>query len=375
MNAPDRRILYVITDLEVGGVPLHLERLATRVRDAGWSPAVTCLSPRGPVADAIEAAGIEVEPLNARGTWDVRCLFRLARVIEARQPALVHSLLFHANIAARLAAAWTSFPVDRLICEIQTIEIERRWHLTVDRWTHHFCGIEIGNSAGVVDHLATRARLPRSMLRLVHGGVDVERIASAAPATRASIGAPPDAFLWLWVGRLDPIKGLDTLIDAIARQQHRSRQHLAIVGDGPERKKIEAQIDARGAGAHVSLLGRRDDVPALLNAADGFAFPSRTEGFPNALLEAMAADLPCVASDIPACRELIEHGVSGWLVPPNDVEAWLSGLQHVVDHADEASRAGTSAGLRVREHFTLRECVARYCALYDERMTRPLYHL
>lgn len=376
-------VLYVITDLEVGGVPLHLSRLAPGVAARGWNVAVACLAPRGPVAGRLEASGVAVIPLNARGAWDARCVLRLASVIETVRPTIVHSLLFHANVAARLACAWIAYPASRVVCEIQTVEIERRWHLWADRATFHLCAVEVGNSAGVIDHLSTVAGLPRDRLRLIEGGADVDRILNARPTARADIGVPDDAFIWLWTGRLDRIKGLDTLIDAFARVTHDDpTSRLILVGDGPERTRIAERIRDHKLDRVVRLVGTRDDVPSLLRAADAFVFPSRTEGFPNALLEAMVAGLPCLASDIPGCRALIAHGVTGRLLPVDDVAAWhvaMCALHRRTPHtasigcaptsssaSTDPSKFGAAAAQFAAQRFSIGVTVEKVLTLYAE---------
>jgi glycosyltransferase involved in cell wall biosynthesis len=358
-------VLYVITDLEIGGVPLHLARLAPAVAAHGWNVAVACLAKRGPVADRIEARGVRVFPLNAAGRWDARCIARLARVIDARRPTIVHSLLFHANLAARVAAAWVAYPASRVVSEIQTVEIERRWHLWLDRRTFHLCAIEIGNSEGVIEHLAWAGGLPRDRLKLIEGGADIDRIVGAKPVSRAEIGVPEDAFVWLWTGRLDPIKGLDGLIDAFAdvtRDDPASR--LVLVGDGPERRRIDRQVRERKLGRAVRLLGMRDDVPSLLRSADAFVFPSRTEGFPNALLEAMVAGLPCLASDISGCRALIADGITGRLLPVDDRRAWSEAMVRLRDDAALRGRLGASAAESTRHRYSVGACVERTLTQY-----------
>lgn len=365
MNDPQPSVLYVITDLEMGGVPLHLARLAPAVAARGCDVAVACLAKRGPVADRLEAGGVPVIALNAAGRWDARCIFGLAGLIDTTRPMIVHSVLFHANLAARLAAAWVAYPANRVVSEIQTVEIERRWHLWADRATFHLCAIEIGNSAGVIEHLASAGGLPRDRLKLIEGGADIDRIVGAKPVSRAEIGVSEDAFLWLWTGRLDPIKGLDGLIDAfadVARDDPVSR--LVLVGDGPERLGIERQIRERKLDRAVRMLGMRDDVPSLLGSADAFLFPSRTEGFPNALLEAMVAGLPCLASDISGCRALIADGDTGRLLPVDDRRAWRDAMIELRNDAALRRRLGAAAAKSTRHRYSVDVCVERTLTQY-----------
>lgn len=370
MKSP--RILYVITDLEVGGVPLHLLRLARHVRDAGSSVIVTSLRGIGPVGERMMDAGIEVRACNACCSADWRVFERLAAIIRDESPDLVHSLLFHANNAARAAAILAGFPRSRLICEIQTVEIERRWHLTVDRFTHRFSAVTVGNSPSVIEHLHTRAGIPRSRLRVIPGGVDAESIRAATPLARNELGVRDDEALLLWVGRLDPIKGLDVLISAVGRLRTRVPVRLLLAGDGPLRRDVECQIASLSLGDVVRLLGRRDDVPRLLKSADVFVFPSRTEGMPNALLEAMLASLPVVTANVPGCRDVVAHERTGLLVPPDDPAALAAAVDRLLTDASLCRRLGDSACHFVNQHHTLPATASACQALYAQVLGRTI---
>lgn len=365
------RILYVITDLEVGGVPLHLRRLAVAMKARGHEVAVVSLAPAGPVAEMIRGDGIDVESCRGCCGWDARVLVRLARIIERRRPDLVHALLFHANVAARWSSRWAGLSKDRVICEIQTVEVERTWHLRVDRWTHRGCRFTIGNSPSVVEHLAAHARIPRDRLRLVRGGVEDRRLRTTAPIDRASLGLGESDRMLLWVGRLDPVKGLDVLLWAMRGVYGGARTHLFLAGDGPHRRPLAAQIESLGLGDRVHLLGRRDDVASLLKAADVFVFPSRTEGLPNALLEAMAAGCAIVTTDVPGCRDLIIDDGNGLLVPYGDADA----LRHAIDRllTDElrATRLARRAQLDVINEWSITKMFQAYARAYDEALADP----
>lgn len=359
-------ILYVITDLEIGGVPLHLCRLARAMKDRGFRLMVVSLATGGPVAALLRDEGVEVHGCDGRGGWDFRVIGRLSRIIRRVRPTLVHSLLFHANVAARLAARSIGFPADRVICEIQTVEVERRWHLIVDHWTHEECRLTIGNSPSVVEHLAAKAGIPRDRLRLVKGGIDPEPIRLAAAASRAGLGLDSQAGMILWVGRVDPVKGLDTLIDALPLLGRDRPTHLVLAGDGPDRDRLMSRVERLGFTARVHWIGVRDDVASLLKAADVFAFPSRTEGLPNALLEAMAAARPIVTTDVPGCRDLISHEQTGLIVPCGDAYRLAAAIRRLLDDPELACRLGRRASQAVDEKWHAQRMWDDYAAVYAE---------
>lgn len=362
------RILHVITDLNTGGVPLHLLGLASYLRDRGESVSVVSLSPPGPVSGLLAEAGVETRACEAAGAWDWRVVERLASIIHEVQPDILHSLLFHANIAARFAGVLGGFDRRRLICEIQTVEVERPGHLVVDRVTQGMCRWQVGNSPSVINHLALRAGIRRSRLRLIWGGVDAGRIAGAKPVGREALGIPGDAPLLMWVGRLDPVKGLDVLVEAAGIVNRYRPVHLAVVGDGPYRPELTRLIAEQGLPRRVHLLGARNDVPGLLKTGDVFVFPSRTEGLPNALLEAMAAAMPIVTTDVPGCRDLIEAERTGLLVPVDDAAALAAGLERILGNMEFGIRLGRAAAEHVARNLTRQQCFESYHSLYRETL-------
>jgi len=360
------RILYVITDLELGGVPLHLLRLVGAMRRRGFQTAVASLKSEGPVGRMLREQGVQVFACHGRGAWDFRVVGRLRRLIEGQRPDVLHTFLFHANLAGRSAACRAGFSAARVVCEIQTVEVERRWHLLVDRFTHRECRFTIGNSPSVIDHLALHARIPRERLWLVRGGIDPLPYANARALDRRTLGLRADERMVLWVGRLDPVKGLSPLVEAFALLGPKHAAHLFLAGEGPYRAKLEKRIARRGISAKVHLLGTRRDVPALLKAADVFVLPSRTEGLPNALLEAMAAARPIVTTDVPGCRDLIQHERTGLLVPYGDTHALAAALIHLLADRESAARLAAAAGKDVTDRWHLEQTHRSYAEIYEE---------
>lgn len=358
------RILYAITDLQIGGVPLHLYRLARHVRGCGFEVHVTCLSPPGPVSSMLTAAGVSTSACDAASAVDWRVLERLNGIVADFAPDVVHSFLFHANVACRIVSVLGTLPSRRLICEIQTVEVERPWHLTVERFTHRWCRCVVGNSSSVIEHLARHARIEAERLVLVPGGVDPDPIRSAGPSDRHALGLNDADPVLLWVGRLDPVKGLDDLIAAVAIVNQTIPIQVLLVGEGKDRDRLTRLVAERRLADRVHLPGRRRDTANLLHMADLFVFPSLTEGMPNALLEAMAVGLPIVATDVPGNRDLIEGGVSGVLVPAGQPRALADAIAMFLENKRLAQEMGRRASRAVDEQFHVTSTYRRYLDLY-----------
>jgi glycosyltransferase involved in cell wall biosynthesis len=153
----------------------------------------------------------------------------------------------------------------------------------------------------------------------------------------------------LQVGRLAPVKGTNVMLQAwqMARR-HRADARLGLVGDGPERASLEALAHNLGIADSVVFWGNTRDTPAFYSEADLFVLSSLEEGMPNALLEAMASGLACIASDLPGTRGIIDHGRSGLLVPPGDPAALCSAMLQLLGNPDQRNNLGLAARKQVQ---------------------------
>lgn len=177
----------------------------------------------------------------------------------------------------------------------------------------------------------------------------------------------------LGLGRLSEEKGFHTLIEAFARIAGQfPAWHLTIFGEGPERSRLERLIEDRGLTARVHLPGWTTDAAAVLSQADLFVLPSRYEGFPNALLEAMAAGLPCISFDCDSGpREIIRHAMDGMLVPPGNRDELARTLAQLMEDRNLRDRLGTEAR-QVRERFSPAEFYRRWDAVLDDLLISQL---
>lgn len=358
------RVLMLSTDLERGGLPLRLVRLAERLRGTGIEPVVVCLTREGPLSKELRQGGIETFACDAGGRFDLSCLWRLARVVRRYAPDVIHASLFHANIAARLTGR-----VDRprpIITSSVTIEIERAWHRWGEAATIGASDLHVANSRAVARHLVDELGFPEHKVVVVPNGIDFGAIERTQAIGRAELGIDADTFLIVWAGRMDPVKDLATLVAAVERFARTHKATALLLGDGPERGRVVAMIRARGLGGVIRMAGWVECPAAYVKAANCLLFPSRTEGSPNAVLEAMACGCPVVTSDIPACAELVRDGESGLLCRAGDADGFADALLQtaarpvrakVMAQAARAAAAGHDLGRVVRQWVDLYERV------------------
>lgn len=364
------KLTYLITDLKVGGVPLHLYRLANRLPRDLFNMQVISLAGEGPVGIMLRQAGIPVRVCGASSPYHLRALWRLWRFLRADPPDILHAMLFHANIAARVIGPLAGLAIQRILCEIQTVERERPWHLVIDNLSCRLCRQEIGNSPSVIEHLRCQAHIPRSRLHCESGGVDTRRFSTVAPLPKADLGIPENEPMILWTGRLDPVKGFEEMLAAFAQVNRRRPARLVLAGEGEYRHKIEKLIEYHRIQGRVLLLGRRSDIAELLKTADVFLFCSRTEGLPNALLEAMATGLPVVATRVPGCRDLVRDGENGLLASPGNADDIATKLEMLLADRIFARRLGRQAQTFIQTTADMDRVVKRWITLY-QTMHRP----
>jgi glycosyltransferase involved in cell wall biosynthesis len=203
---------------------------------------------------------------------------------------------------------------------------------------------------------------------VIPNGIEIQDAVISPLHLRQDLGLPQDAPILLSVGRLTDQKGHDILIAAMpAVLAERANVMLVIVGDGPLHSALEQQVARLGLGGHVRLLGNRNDVRELLSLADIFVLPSRSEGLPLALLEAMGAGLPVIATRIAGAEEVVQEGENGLLVPPENHQALSQALLRLLADPSACRTMGRNGRELVKECYTLN----RMCEAYLDLMNRP----
>ncbi len=308
------RIAFLITDLDAGGAERNLATLAAGLDRARFDVAVASLMPPGRIGGELAAKGVPVLDLGMTHRANVFAFCRLVRWLKRTRPDILHTWLFHANVLGRLAAKLAGVP--HVVSSIRVAE-PRRWHLALDRLTAGRAEVILVNSPSLQDYAAEHG-IPRKKLRVIPNAVDLARFTAAPHAKRETPVA-------LFVGRLSPQKGLDVLLRAAARVP---RVRFRVVGDGPDRGALE-RLARELRLANVEFAGPSDRVPELLADADMLVLPSRWEGSPNVVLEAMAAGVPVVATNAVGTRDLVTDGVDGVLVAVDDAAALASAIDRI----------------------------------------------
>jgi glycosyltransferase involved in cell wall biosynthesis len=370
-----KRVLWLTKGLGLGGAERLLTSVAAGIDRDRFEVDVAYLLPwKDAFVPELERHGLRTSCLRARRTVDPRWVARLKRLIDERDYALVHT---HSPVPAAAARLLAREPT-RLVHTEHNVWGRYRWPTyAVNALTYRRNDATIAVSDAVAASIVPPRWLPGDpppVETLLHGVdlADVPRGLDARAAARETLGIDGTTPIVGIVANFTPKKDHAGLLAAIAtvRQQVDGVQ-LLLIGSGPLEDELRRDVVARELGATVRFLGSRDDVPALLPAMDVFVLGSRFEGLPISLLEAMAAEVACVATSVGGIPEALTDHVDGRLVPAGDPVALAQALTDTLtDH--EARRAMAAAGhARVSEDFSIERAILRTQALYDELLPTP----
>lgn len=317
----------------------------------------------GPLRERCEAAGVHVHVVG--GEFDLRfplVIARTARLLREIRPDIVHTHMIGSDITAFVAARLARVPV---VLTTQHDTYRRAWPFGLfRRWSGPRLAASVAISPAVVDYCTDTLHVPRERVRVVENAVD---IAAFAPALRDQRRPPTFGA----IGSLIPVKDHETLLAAFARiAPSLPGARLLIAGRGPLREQLERRAQELGVGDAVELRGLTDDVPAFLGEIDILVHPSRQEAFGLAIVEAMAAAKPVIASDLPATRHVLAEGMAGMLVPPGDVDAFAEAMLALAHDQARARELGDAGFAHARVYYAAERMVGEYAALYRTLLRR-----
>jgi glycosyltransferase involved in cell wall biosynthesis len=346
----ERRILLLLTDLEIGGTPTVVREIARRLHGPpNVSIHVACLGRAGPIAQQIQQSGIAVTALNAKSRADWKVFRQLNQLIRRERFDAVLSFLVHANAAAAVSSFFC--PGVRYLQSIQTTQLHPRWHWFVQKLASHRADRIVVPSPSTAEVAHKKADVPNEKIVVIPNGVDV-------PHERPPLkfGQPPHRVVF--IGRLDPVKRLPDLLQAVKLLN--GFVHLDVYGDGIERSKLARQIDESQIAPLVTMRGSINGPQEALRDAELLILPSEAEGFGLVLIEAMAAGVPVVATDVPGIRDVVQNEITGLLVPVGSPEALANAIRRVLEDHVLAQRLAAAAWADVRKRFTWDAAIEGY---------------
>ena len=351
-------LALIITDLQIGGTPTVVRELAMRL-----PASVISLAPDGPVSEQLRAAGRPVYSLELSSSIALPlAIGRLARLIRQEKFDTVLSFLIHANTVAAGASRFCRGT--RFLQSIQTTQPTPRWHWKLQSLVHHAAENIVVPSPSVVEAAMKWSSIPREKFVVIPNAVDVSsfsRLTSDGNGPQAGRLNEEKRRIG-FIGRLDPIKRIDDLIEAMVMlPDHR----LEIFGEGSERPRLEKLIIQRRFNDRVILHGAIADPKDALDQIDILVLPSSAEGFGLVLIEAMAAGVPVVATNVPGIRDVVRDNETGLLVPVNAPLAIAEAVKRLAD-STLRERLVANAMNDVSARYSWSTILPRYRALLGE---------
>jgi glycosyltransferase involved in cell wall biosynthesis len=347
-----------------------LVQIARYLDRASFRLTTACFYEGGPIRDQLEALGVRTYNLKVPDERDPRAIIRARRLIDKVGCEIVHTHLLRADLYGGAAARWAGVPgiVSTAYALGQYRRARRRRSdRLLDVSSAMMPAHVVAVSQAVRQDCIERLHMEPGRVTVIHTGIDPPGAMESArvAALRAEWGVGAEAPLVVMVARLSYEKGVDALIDAAATLR-RTHPHLrvVVVGEGADRAELETRSRDLGLGGVVTFAGFLEDVWTALAAADVVCLPSKSEGMPNALLEAMAIGRPTVATAVGGVPEAIVSEENGLLVEPDRPRQLAEAIARLIDDRALARRLGDAGRRTVEERFLARDVVARYGEFY-----------
>lgn len=359
-------LLHVIDTTGPGGAETIFIELADRLRARGHKSIVTVRG-EGWVADTLRQRGLDPIVLDCKGSFNLKFLYQLHRLVKVHKVDLVQSHLLGSNVYCGLLGLLTGVPVVGTFHGVVDVSPDERFTGLKLKVMNVGLSRFVSVCQGLADAIAERGLLNLEKTQVIYNGVDIPRYANAADQNlRARLGLPEDALLAGCLGNIRPAKAYDVLIKALpAVLEQYPNFHVAVAGHakGPLQQELEDLATSLGVRDHIHFLGFCNDSAGHLASIDYFLLPSRSEGFPVSLIEALSANLPIIATRCVGTEEILEHGVNGWLIEPENVDVLSDALIKML--AKDPVMPDWSQQVQAAERFSMESMLDDYEALYQ----------
>ena len=361
------KVAHIIDELPPNGAERLMVDMVTCPQNR-YTYCVICIVRGGVLAEELEGKGIPVHYVTRRGKFDIGHVFRLARFLRQQGIKVVHTHLFTADLIGRLAARLAG-----IRCIYATIHSTNEWKGRLYRfldnlWARLFSTRVIACTEGVHDVLVNCDGLPPGKVVTINNGIYLDKFCRReVPETlrREIFGDRDPGFVFGIIGRLHEAKGHPVLLEALARIKADGVAFTCLViGEGELETMIRTRINELGLEDDVLLLGRRSDVPALLNLIDMLMMPSAWEGLPITLLEAMASGTVVNAARVGGIPGVIRHKNNGLLHDSGDVDELVATTLEVIRDEGLRQIIETNALATIKRHYDIDMTAQRYESLY-----------
>lgn len=362
---PIQTVLYLSTSSGPGGAERVISNLSASLDPARYRT-ILCLFRPGWIQTHTESLGVPTYVIPTHGMFDWRWMLRFKRVLKDEHVDLIHAHEFDANVQGTFVAALSEIPLVATVHGKNYFWEKVRRRLAY-RWVSRRATM-VAVSENLKQFIVEKVGVDSEQVKVVYNGVAVLPPCDTADVDqcRKDLDLPKGHHVVGVVGNLYPVKGHQYLIASIPAVLARCPNTTFIfAGRGQLEAELKAQAHQLGVDGHVRFLGLRQDIPRILALLDIFVLPSLSEGLSMAILEAMVAGKPVIATDVGGNPELVEDGKTGCLVPPQNSQALADRLVLLLTDKERALYFGKNGQLRAQGRFSLQTMVHEYQSLYD----------
>ncbi len=366
-----KRVCFVIPTLAVGGTERQLVQLIHGLTP-DFEITVICTGHEGPLATDVRRMGAEVYSLEAGSGWSVMVRRRIQNIFRAHRPDVVHAFLFGFDYPAVRAARNAGVPVV-VSGRRQLAHWKKARHIRLQRRANAYVDRIVANCGAAADFAAQQEDADRGKYDVIHNGIEADAFISDADPdeTLLRLGIPDNRHIVGIVANFSPVKDHALFLEMAGElMARRDDVHFLMVGGGPRRKEIMRTVRHRGWAGRFTRYAASDDVADLYAIMSAMVLCSKSEGSPNAVLEAMAARRPIVAAKVGGVPELIAHEQTGLLVHSRNPSDFADAVDRLLSNPEEAAAMGDAAGELVRREFTMATMVRAHRDLYLNLLAR-----
>src|SRR4030042_3795671 len=362
-------ILHIYQNSKIGGVQQQLLSLLKAYSRERFNPIFCCLGPKEELGKEIEETKIGFIPLNKLryNIFSPGIVLELYRLMKKKQIHVVRTHRYRSNLYGRLAAFLAGVPVIIASVHDNYRTDKRLKRIIMNRILSKITDKIVAVSEDVKEDIIRYDRIAPSKIEVIPNGIDVERFNPEKNTTdiRKEFSLGENDIVIGFIGRIVPAKGLEYLLNALPYLNEKFKSiKLLIVGEGSLVEELKERAKKNNIFNNILFTGRRRDIPEILASINIFVMPSIAEGFPNALLEAMAMGKPIVATEVGGIPEIVKNGFNGLLVPPRDTVSLSKAIKELISNDQLAAKLGQAASNLVHDNLSIKAIAQKWQSLY-----------